>query len=103
MRNKNNWLVIIIILLAFSLWIDLTDKISIPLNDTTMLFERDVPIKLGLDLRGGLQALLEADLPADVKVDTDAMNNAKTIMQNRSSARRERSEYANCRRAPYRG
>lgn len=86
MRNKNNWLVIIIILLAFSLWIDLTDKISIPLNDTTMLFERDVPIKLGLDLRGGLQALLEADLPADVKVDADALNNAKTIMQNRVNA-----------------
>ena len=86
MRNKNNWLIIIIVLLAFSLWVDLVDKIEIPLNDTTMLVERDVAIKLGLDLRGGLQALLEADIPADVAIEAGALENAKNILENRANA-----------------
>jgi preprotein translocase subunit SecD len=85
MRNKNNWLIIIIILLAFSLWVDLVDKIEIPLGDT-MLVERDVPIKLGLDLRGGLQTLLEADIPADVALEEGALENAKNILENRANA-----------------
>lgn len=85
MRNKNNWLIIIIILLAFSLWVDLVNKIEIPLGDT-MLFERDVPIKLGLDLRGGLQTLLEADIPADVALEEGALENAKNILENRANA-----------------
>lgn len=85
MRTKNNWLIVIIILLAFSLWVDLVDKIEIPLGDT-MLFERDVAIKLGLDLRGGLQALLEADIPADVPLEEGALESAKTILENRANA-----------------
>jgi preprotein translocase subunit SecD len=85
MRNKNNWLIIIIILVAFSLWVDLVNKIEIPLGDS-MLVERDVPIKLGLDLRGGLQALLEADIPADVVLEEGALENAKNILENRANA-----------------
>ena len=85
MRNKNNWLVLIIILLAFSLWVDLVDKVEIPFGDK-MLFERDVPINLGLDLRGGLQALLEADIPSEVAVDAAELENAKTILENRANA-----------------
>lgn len=85
MRNKNNWLVLIIILLAFSLWVDLVDKVEISFGDK-MLFERDVPINLGLDLRGGLQALLEADIPAEVAVDAAELENARTILENRANA-----------------
>jgi preprotein translocase subunit SecD len=85
MRNKNNWLIIIIILVAFSLWVDLVNKIEIPLGDT-MLVERDVPIKLGLDLRGGLQALLEADIAEDVVLEEGALENAKSILENRANA-----------------
>src|SRR5689334_2922563 len=85
MRNKNNWLIIIIILLAFSLWVDLVNKVEIPLGDK-VLFERDVAIKLGLDLRGGLQALLEADIPADVVLEEGALENAKTILENHANA-----------------
>src|SRR5687768_10966753 len=85
MRTKNNWLIVIAILLAFSLWVDLVNKIEIPLGDT-MLFERDVAIKLGLDLRGGLQALLEADVPADVALEEGALESAKAILENRANA-----------------
>ncbi len=85
MRNKNNWLVLIIILLVFSLWVNLVNKIEIPFGNQ-MLFERDVAIKLGLDLRGGLQALLEADVPADAVVDAAELENAKNILENRANA-----------------
>lgn len=87
MRNKNSWLVLIVLLLAFSLWVDLSDSLSVinPFNDTAIV-DRNVETKLGLDLRGGLQALLEADVPADSEVPAEDLINAKNILQNRANA-----------------
>ena len=87
MRNRNNWLILIVILVAFSLWIDLSKNIAIinPFNDKPIV-ERNVDVKLGLDLRGGLQALLEADVPADTVITTEELTNAKNILQNRANA-----------------
>jgi preprotein translocase subunit SecD len=84
MRNRNSWLIGIVLLIAFSLWIDLSKNIVVynPFKDTPLV-ERNVDTKLGLDLRGGLQALLEADVPADTVVTTEELTNAKNIMQNR--------------------
>lgn len=86
MRNRNNWLILIIVLVAFSLWADLSNTLSMtnPLTDK-LLFTRDVAVKLGLDLRGGLQALLEADVPAGTTVSADELNNARNILQNRAN------------------
>ena len=87
MRNRNSWLIGIVLLIAFSLWIDLSRNIIIynPFSDTPLV-ERDVNTKLGLDLRGGLQALLEADVPAGTVVTTEDLTNAKNILQNRANA-----------------
>ena len=87
MRNRNNWLIFIVILVAFSLWIDLSKNIAIinPFNDKPIV-ERNVDVKLGLDLRGGLQALLEADVPADTVITAEELTNAKNILQNRANA-----------------
>jgi len=87
MRNKNSWLVIIVLLVAFSLWVDLSKTILVvnPFNDTPII-ERNVDTKLGLDLRGGLQALLEADVPAETTVTSEELTNAKNILQNRANA-----------------
>ncbi len=87
MRNRNGWLIGIVLLIAFSLWVDLSKNIVIynPFSDTPLV-ERDVNIKLGLDLRGGLQALLEADVPADTVVSVEELTNAKNILQNRANA-----------------
>jgi preprotein translocase subunit SecD len=87
MRNRNSWLIGIVLLIAFSLWVDLSKNILIgnPFKDTPLV-ERNVDTKLGLDLRGGLQALLEADVPADKVVTTEELTNAKNILQNRANA-----------------
>jgi preprotein translocase subunit SecD len=87
MRNRNNWLIVIVLLIAFSLWVDLSSNIAIynPISDLPLI-DRDVSVKLGLDLRGGLQALLEADVPADTAVSAEELTNAKNILQNRANA-----------------
>ncbi len=89
-RNSNrniNWLILIIVLLAGSLWIDLSNEIRIrnPLNDT-VLFSRNTETKLGLDLRGGLQTLLEADVPAERTIKSEDMEAARSILENRANA-----------------
>lgn len=87
MRNRNSWLIFITLLVAFSLWIDLSKNIVIfnPFNNTPIV-ERNVDVKLGLDLRGGLQALLEADVPAETTVSAEELQNATNILQNRANA-----------------
>lgn len=78
-RNPYFRLALIALLLILAVYIDLSDKI---LGNTP--FERNVPISLGLDLRGGLQALLE--VPEGVAVTADQLNVAKTILQSRANA-----------------
>ena len=80
-RNLTNRIVMIVIVLALALWVDLSDKITIinPFSDTS-LFEHDVKPRLGLDLQGGMQVLLEADLPADTKIESESMNIARDIV-----------------------
>jgi len=87
MRNKNSWLVVIVLLVVFSLWVDLSKNLLVynPFTDKPLI-ERNVETKLGLDLRGGLQALLEADVPAETTVTAEDLLNAKNILQNRANA-----------------
>lgn len=85
--NLTNRLIIILFILALALWIDLSEEILFinPINDT-ILFERNVTPRLGLDLQGGLQVLLEADLPDDSDPGADAMETARSIVENRTNA-----------------
>lgn len=86
-RRPYVMLVLILVLIAFSLWIDLSSQITIlnPFNQQSIV-DRNVSVRLGLDLRGGLQTLLEADLPADTTVSSDDLNIARQILENRSNA-----------------
>jgi preprotein translocase subunit SecD len=79
MRRYHRWIILILIILAVAIWIDL------PNNPGIHVFgiERDITTSLGLDLVGGVQALLEADLPADTPIDAEAMQTARTIVENR--------------------
>jgi preprotein translocase subunit SecD len=86
---RNLWprLALILLIAALAIWIDASDTLKIvnPV-DGTILFERDVTPRLGLDLQGGLQVLLEADLPEGATVTAADMEVARSIMENRTNA-----------------
>jgi preprotein translocase subunit SecD len=84
-RNPYLRLALIGLLLVVAAWIDLSKTISIPnpFKPGEMLIDRSVDISLGLDLRGGLQALLE--VPEGVSIASGDLENAKTILENRAN------------------
>jgi preprotein translocase subunit SecD len=86
-RNVYTRLAFILVILALALWIDLNDSLIIynPIDDTRLI-DRDVSPRLGLDLQGGLQVLLEADIPEDTPVEAESLETARTIMENRTNA-----------------
>jgi protein-export membrane protein SecD len=73
----------ILVLTAIAFWIVLPANPGIHLHFWGINYDRDVQIRQGLDLQGGIQVLLEADLPADTKVEPDAMETARKIIENR--------------------
>ena len=85
-RRPYTTLSIVVILIAIALWISLNNTISIsnPFNSSQPLFERNVETRLGLDLRGGLQALLE--VPEGTTVTTQDLETTKTILESRVNA-----------------
>lgn len=86
-RNLTNRIILIVIVVALALWIDFSREVSI-FNPVTNepFFSRDLAPRLGLDLQGGLQVLLEADLPADAEIDSSLMDIAREIVQQRTDA-----------------
>lgn len=86
-RNLTNRIILILFIVAVSLWIDFSNEIKLvnPIDDTT-LFERNTAARLGLDLQGGLQVLLEADLPETTSINADEMETARSIVENRTNA-----------------
>ena len=85
MKNRNtNLLIAIILLLILAAWIVASNEINIqnPFNGETV-FSKTVKLKLGLDLRGGLQALMEADIPAEQTVASEDLNTTLKILTDR--------------------
>lgn len=72
-------LIIIAVILLIAIWIDLPNNPGI----NVLGINREIKTYLGLDLVGGVQALLEADLPPDAEVTTESMRTARTIVENR--------------------
>ena len=62
------WLAFIAVIVAVAVWLALNP---------------DYPVQPGLDLQGGLQVLLEADVPADEPVDRDDLTAARQIISQR--------------------
>jgi preprotein translocase subunit SecD len=87
-RRQYNWLILILPLIALAIWVDVSKQITIPnpFNTQTTLLDRNVDIQLGLDLRGGLQVLLEADLPSDATISSDDLNVTRQILESRANA-----------------
>jgi preprotein translocase subunit SecD len=86
-RNLYARLVFIVIVAALAIWVDTVPEIQIqnPFNDA-VLYQHSVKPRLGLDLQGGLQVLLEADLPEDTDIDAAELETARAIVENRTNA-----------------
>ena len=81
--RKFRTLVVIIVLILAAIWVDLPTNPGIHLKIGDWTFDRDIKAYQGLDLQGGLQVLLEADLPPDQEIDPGAMETARVIVENR--------------------
>lgn len=73
------WLIVILTVVAVAVWIDLPNNPGIHIAG----INKDIDTRLGLDLVGGVQALLEADLPEGTVVDVEKMQTATRIVENR--------------------
>ena len=75
--------IVIIVLIALALWIDFPNSPGIHINSGNLNVNRSFSTHFGLDLVGGVQALLEADLPQNTPVDAGAMSSARAIVESR--------------------
>src|SRR5258708_384623 len=75
------WLIIIAVLFVIAGWLawPTNSQINIPLGASAI--QRDISVREGLDLKGGLQELLEADNCA--LATNDGMTSTKTVIENR--------------------
>ncbi|MEW6093539.1 MAG: protein translocase subunit SecD [Chloroflexota bacterium] len=87
MRNLTTRLIIILFIVVLAVWVDVNDTLRIanPINGNT-LYERNVSTRLGLDLRGGLQVILEAVLDPGATITAEQMDVARAIIENRTNA-----------------
>lgn len=83
MRNPNLWLAIIGLLAVFALWVDFSET-QIALD--FLGIHREIRTVLGLDLQGGIQILLEADVPPNQPVDRGNLEDTRRIIENRVNA-----------------
>ncbi len=82
MQQRNTaWLILIVILVLGAVYV-VVPGTGIP-QIGSIIPETKFTIHEGLDLQGGLQVLLEADVPAGTAVDSAAMDTAKTIVEQR--------------------
>lgn len=79
MKRFTRPLIIIVIVLLLATWINIPNNPGI----NFLGINRTIQTRLGLDLVGGVQALLEADLPPNTTIDPDSMRTARTIVENR--------------------
>jgi preprotein translocase subunit SecD len=81
---RNNFVSIVLILLLTALTLFIVLPIEHPAWLENALGGRDLKeFRLGLDLQGGTQVMLEADLAEGQPLDTGAVSAARTIVENR--------------------
>jgi preprotein translocase subunit SecD len=80
MSNKTIYrLIAIVVIVITALYIVWPDSPGIKVGG----IDKEFVTQLGLDLVGGVQALLEADLPADAAIDSGSMDTAVGVVENR--------------------
>ncbi len=87
MNQRNTILLVLIIVLTLvAAYIDLPNSPGLHIELGPISIHRDFDIKQGLDLQGGLQVLLEADLPPEEEIAPGAMDQVARIIDNRVNA-----------------
>ncbi len=80
MTKRNQRLLILVgLVLALAVYINLPNSPGIHIGQ----INKDFTTRLGLDLVGGVQTLLEADLPEGAVIEAETMRTATTIVENR--------------------
>src|SRR4030042_1450251 len=82
MRRTYRLLIPIALILLFAIYIDLPNSPGIH----GLGIDRDFSTHLGLDFVGGVQALLEADVPANTTISAEDIQVARQIVENRVNA-----------------
>jgi len=78
--RRNRWFLLLIIVIGLiSIWLDLPNNPGIHV----LGIDKEIKTYLGLDLVGGTQALLEADVPESTKIEPLQMSTARQIIENR--------------------
>ena len=83
------WLVVIVLLAVFAGWVCLPNNPGIVIdlnNDGVPEIDKPITVVQGLDLAGGLQVLLEADLPGGAEPSDASMNEVRRIVEERINA-----------------
>jgi len=82
MRNNYKWLILVLVVWALVIWAVLPNNPGIHIGN----FERTMKTQLGLDLRGGMRVILEADLASGQTVTSQELDDAAKILLARSNA-----------------
>src|SRR5271157_114160 len=82
MRRRYIDLALILIILAAAIWANVPGNPGISIGN----FNRSMQPVLGLDLRGGLQVLMQADVTSGTSVNPADLQTAVTILENRANA-----------------
>lgn len=79
MKSKYINLALIFVILAAAIWVVLPSNPGLKIGS----FTRSLKTVYGLDLQGGMNVLLEVDLPADQTKDAQQLADTRQILQNR--------------------
>jgi preprotein translocase subunit SecD len=79
---KQRPILLIIVIVLFVIWVDLPIDHRFGPNKEE---KQDITTHLGLDLVGGVQAMLEVDLDESVEISSDSMNTARAIIEKRAN------------------
>ena len=79
MKSKYINLALIFVILAAAIWVVIPSNPGISIGS----FTRSLKTVFGLDLQGGMNVLLEVDLPEDQTVDAQQLADTRQILQNR--------------------
>lgn len=86
MRTSYWTLGAIALLILFAAWVAWPGNPGVDLQIGGLKIEREIKVYRGLDLQGGMQVTLEADVPPGTSVDRDSMEAVRTIIENRINA-----------------